>query len=202
MAQAGRRPGRTETREKILDAARHRFAELGYDGATVRGIAADAGVNAALLHHFFGSKQQLFAASMNLPVNPASLVPAILTGPRSGVGERLVRAFLALWAAPEGRTPFLAMLRAAATNEQVALMMRQFIERTVLAEVAKALDVPPVRVTGIAAQMIGVALLRYVIKLPPLADAGDEELVALLAPVAQYYLDPAPDAQGPTTRSG
>ena len=100
-----------------------------------------------------------------------------------------MRAFLAVWAAPEGRTPFLAMLRAAATNEQVALMMRQFIERTVLAEVARALDVPKIRVTGIAAQMIGLALLRYVIKLPPLADADDEEIVALLAPVAQYYLD-------------
>ncbi|MFJ1763998.1 TetR family transcriptional regulator [Amycolatopsis sp. NPDC088138] len=200
MAQAGRRPGQTETREKILDAARHRFAELGYDGATVRGIAADAGVNAALLHHFFGSKQQLFAASMNLPVNPADLVPAILTGPRSGLGERLVRAFLGVWAAPEGRTPFLAMLRAAATNEQVAVMMRQFIERAVLAEVARALDVPKVRVAGIAAQMIGLALLRYVIKLPPLADADDEEIVALLAPVAQYYLDPASGVHVPATR--
>jgi AcrR family transcriptional regulator len=200
MAQAGRRPGQTETREKILDAARHRFAELGYDGATVRGIAADAGVNAALLHHFFGSKQQLFAASMNLPVNPAELVPTILEGPRSGVGERLVRAFLRVWATPEGRTPFVAMLRAAATNEQVALMMRQFIEHAVLAQVAHALDVPRIRVTGIAAQMMGVALLRYVIKLPPLADADDEEIVALLAPVAQYYLDPASGVHVPATR--
>src|SRR6266511_3273043 len=135
MAQAGRRPGQTETREKILDAARHRFAELGYDGATVRGIAADAGVNAALLHHFFGTKQQLFAASLNLPVNPAEVVPAILAGPREQLGERLVRTFLGFWAAPEGRTPFIAMLRSAATNEQVAVMMRQFIEHAVLAEV-------------------------------------------------------------------
>ncbi|MEU5266244.1 TetR family transcriptional regulator [Amycolatopsis sp. NPDC021455] len=190
MARAGRRPGQTETREKILDAARHRFAELGYDGATVRGIAADAGVNAALLHHFFGTKQELFAAAMNLPVNPASLVTSILAGPRGSLGERLVRAFLSVWAEPAGRTPFIAMLRAAATNEQVALMMRQFIERTVLAEVARSLDVPKVRVTGIAAQMIGVALLRYVIKLPPLAQASDEEIVEMLAPVAQYYLAP------------
>jgi AcrR family transcriptional regulator len=190
MARAGRRPGQTETREEILDAARHRFAELGYDGATVRGIAADAGVNAALLHHFFGTKQELFAAAMNLPVNPASLVPSILAGPRASLGERLVRAFLAVWAEPAGRTPFVAMLRAAATNEQVALMMRQFIERTVLAEVARSLEVPKIRVTGIAAQMIGVALLRYVIKLPPLVHASDDEIVEMLAPVAQYYLAP------------
>ena len=188
MAQAGRRPGQTETREKILDAARHRFAELGYDGATVRGIAADAGVNAALLHHFFGTKQQLFAASLNLPVNPADLVPLILAGPREQLGERLVRTFLGIWATPEGRTPFIAMLRSAATNEQVAVMMRQFIERTVLAQVADAVGVPKARVAGIAAQMIGVALLRYVIKLPPLVQASDEDIVAMLAPVAQYYL--------------
>ncbi|SFW90387.1 TetR/AcrR family transcriptional regulator [Amycolatopsis australiensis] len=194
MARAGRRPGQTETREKILAAARHRFAELGYDGATVRGIAADAGVNAALLHHFFGSKQALFAAAMNLPVNPATVVPAILSGDRAEVGERLVRTFLGFWATPDGRTPFVAMLRAAATNDQVATMLRQFIERTVLAQVATALEVPKARVAGIAAQLIGVALLRYVIKLPPLVQASDEEIVAMLAPVAQYYLTPGDDA--------
>ncbi|WP_410660743.1 TetR family transcriptional regulator [Amycolatopsis sp. lyj-112] len=188
MAQAGRRPGQTETREKILDAARRRFAEQGYDGATVRGIAADAGVNAALLHHFFGTKQRLFAESMNLPVNPDELVPRILDGPDDEIGERLVRAFLGIWQVPEGRAPFLAMIRSATTNEQVATMMRQFLERAVLARVAEARGVPKVRVAGVAAQMIGFALLRYVIELPPLVRASEDELVAMLAPVAQYYL--------------
>ncbi|KFU77186.1 DNA-binding transcriptional regulator, AcrR family [Amycolatopsis lurida] len=190
MAQAGRRPGQTETREEILDAARRKFAEQGYDGATVRGIAAEAGVNAALLHHFFGTKQRLFAASMNLPVDPGELVPRILEGPEEEIGERLVRAFLGLWQAPDGRAPFLAMIRSATTNEQVATMMRQFLERAVLARVAEARGVPKVRVAGIAAQMIGFALLRYVIGLPPLVNASEEEIVAMLAPVAQYYLTP------------
>lgn len=190
MAQAGRRPGQTETREEILEAARRRFAEQGYDGATVRAIAADAGVNAALLHHFFGTKQRLFAASMNLPVDPGELVPRILEGPEEEIGERLVRAFLGLWQAPDGRAPFLAMIRSATTNEQVATMMRQFLERAVLARVAEARGVPKVRVAGIAAQMIGFALLRYVIGLPPLVNASEEEIVAMLAPVAQYYLTP------------
>ena len=188
MAQAGRRPGQTETREEILDAARRRFAEQGYDGATVRAIASDAGVNAALLHHFFGTKQRLFAASMNLPVDPGELVPRILDGPEEEIGERLVRAFLGLWQAPEGRAPFLAMIRSATTNDQVATMMRQFLERAVLAKVAEARGVPKVRVAGIAAQMIGFALLRYVIGLPPLVAASEDEVVAMLAPVAQYYL--------------
>ncbi|MEV7548871.1 TetR family transcriptional regulator [Amycolatopsis sp. NPDC089917] len=188
MAQAGRRPGQTETREEILEAARRRFAEQGYDGATVRGIAADAGVNAALLHHFFGTKQRLFAASMNLPVDPGELVPRILEGPEDEIGERLVRAFLGLWQAEEGRAPFLAMIRSATTNEQVASMMRQFLERAVLARVAEARGVPKVRVAGIAAQMVGFALLRYVVGLPPLVSASEDEVVAMLAPVAQYYL--------------
>src|SRR3954454_878718 len=103
MAQAGRRPGQTETRELILDAARSRFAEFGYDGATVRGIAADAGVNAALLHHFFGNKQQLFAATMDLPVDPSVLVAAILDGPEGQLGERPVRAFLGIWSTAASR---------------------------------------------------------------------------------------------------
>ncbi|MEU9686303.1 MULTISPECIES: TetR/AcrR family transcriptional regulator [Amycolatopsis] len=200
MAQAGRRPGQTETREVILDAARRRFAEQGYDGATVRGIAADAGVNAALLHHFFGTKQRLFALSMNLPVDPGELVPRILDGPEDEIGERLVRAFLGLWQVPEGRAPFLAMIRSATTNEQVATMMRQFLERAVLARVAEARGVPKVRVAGIAAQMIGFALLRYVIGLPPLAAASEDEIVAMLAPVAQYYL--TPDVHRPDTPRG
>lgn len=200
MAQAGRRPGQNETREEILDAARRRFAEQGYDGATVRGIAADAGVNAALLHHFFGTKQGLFAAAMNLPIDPGEMVPRILEGPEDGVGERLVRAFLGFWQAPEGREPFLAMIRSATTNEQVATMMRQFLERTVLARVAEARGVPKVRVAGIASQMVGFALLRYVIQLPPLVDASEDEVVAMLAPVAQYYL--TADVHRPDTARG
>jgi AcrR family transcriptional regulator len=189
MAQAGRRPGQTETREKILDAARHRFGEQGYDGATVRGIAADAGVNAALLHHFFGTKQQLFVASMNLPVDPTTLIPQVLEGPVEEIGERLVRTFLAIWETPEGRTPFLAMLRSVTTNEQVATMMRQFLDNVMFAKIAEIRGIPRRRVAAAAAQMLGVALLRYILAVPPLADATDEELVALLAPVIQHYFD-------------
>jgi AcrR family transcriptional regulator len=92
MAPAGRRPGQTETREKIVDAARRRFAEQGYDGATVRGIASDAGVNAAVLHQFFGTKQQLFVASMNIRIDPSRLIPHIVDGPAEQTGERLLRA--------------------------------------------------------------------------------------------------------------
>jgi AcrR family transcriptional regulator len=189
MAPAGRRPGQTETREAILDAARRQFAGQGYDGATVRAIAAEAGVNAALLHHFFGTKQQLFVASMNLPVNPADMVPFILAGPENETGERLVRMFLGIWEAPEGRAPFLAMIRSATTNEQVAAMLREFMTEAVFAKVAEAKGIPPVRIAAAAAQLVGVALFRYIIGVPPLVDATDEEIVALLSPVIQLYFD-------------
>jgi AcrR family transcriptional regulator len=189
MAPAGRRPGQNETKDAILDAARRQFASQGYDGATVRSIAAEAGVNAALLHHFYGTKQQLFVASLNLPVNPADMVPVILAGPDEEIGERLVRVFLGIWAAPQSREPFLAMLRSAATNEQVATMLRQFIDKAVLAKVAEARGIPRIRVAAAAAQMIGVAMLRYIIGIPPLVEAGDEEIITLLAPVIQHYFD-------------
>lgn len=189
MAQAGRRPGQTETRETILEAARHQFAGQGYDGTTVRAIAAEAGVNAALLHHFFGTKQRLFVVAMNLPVNPADLVPFILTGPDGETGERLVRMFLSIWESPEGRAPFLAMIRSATTNEQVATMLRQFMDKAVFAKVAEAKGIPRVRIAAAAAQMVGLALFRYIICVPPLVEATDEEIVALFAPVIQHYFD-------------
>lgn len=189
MAQAGRRPGQTETKEKILDAARHRFAEHGYDGATVRGIAADAGVNAALLHHFFGTKELLFVAAMNLPINPAELVPSLLAGPREAVGERVVRLILSIWDSPDGRTPLLAMIRSATTNEQVATMMRQFLDGVLFTRMAEAAGISKTRAAGVAAQLMGVALLRYIVRVPPLADASDDEIVALVGPSIQLYFD-------------
>jgi len=189
MAPAGRRPGQNETRDAILDAARRQFASQGYDGATVRSIAAEAEVNAALLHHFYGTKQKLFVAALDLPDNPADMVPVILAGPDGEIGERLVRVFLGIWAAPQSREPFLAMLRSAATNDQVATMFRQFIDKAVLSKVAEARGIPRIRVAAAAAQMIGMAMLRYIIGIPPLVEATDEEIVTLLAPVIQHYFD-------------
>jgi hypothetical protein len=146
-------------------------------------------VNAALLNHFFGSKQQLFVASMDLPINLGEIVPLILEGLHEEIGGRLVRMFLGIWSDPATRAPFLALLRSATTNDQFAAMLRRFMEKAVFAEVAEAKGIPRVRVAAAAAQMMGVALLRYVVGIPPLADATDEELVDLLAPVLQHYFD-------------
>jgi AcrR family transcriptional regulator len=186
----GRRPGTGDTRGEILDAARHEFAEKGYDGASVRGIARAASVDPALVHHFFGSKEQVFVAAMALPVDPSEMVPDVLDGDPELLGERFARAFLGLWSNPEFREPMLALLRSAATGERGATMLREFVGAAMLGRLAQHLDGPDValRISTAAAQMVGVALLRYVIKIPALVTATDEEIVALVAPTLQRYL--------------
>jgi AcrR family transcriptional regulator len=189
MARAGRRPGQTESRERILTAARSLFGQRGYDGTTIRAIAADAEVNPALLHHFFGSKEQVFVEALNLPINPATVVPRILEGPRDEVGRRMVRLILDVWRDPESRQSFLALLRSVMTHEEATRMLRQFLERAVVERVADSLGIPRLRLAAAAAQVMGLALARYVIGLEPLATADEEEIVELVAPVIQYYVE-------------
>ncbi|MEV4316460.1 TetR family transcriptional regulator [Actinocrispum sp. NPDC049592] len=189
MARAGRRPGQTETREHILAAARAQFAALGYDGATIRGIAAEASVNPALIHHFFGTKERVFVAALRLPVDPALIVPTLLDGPREQFGERMVRFFLTVWGNPVSREPFLALMRSVVSNEQAVRMLLEFLGRTILAKVADGLGIPRLRMAAAASHMIGIAMIRYIVELEPLASAPDEEIIALLAPVIQHYID-------------
>jgi AcrR family transcriptional regulator len=137
---AGRRAGDSGTREAILDAARRRFADHGYDGATIRAIAADAAVDPALVHHFFGSKEQLFVAAMRLPVAPGEILAALAPGARDpgvSTGEQLIRTALAAWEEPGVRATFLGLLRSALTSEQAAAMLREFISEAVLGPVAR-----------------------------------------------------------------
>lgn len=189
MARTGRRPGQTQTREDILAAARNQFAARGYGGATIRGIAAEAGVNPALVHHFFGSKDQVFVAALNLPFNPSVVVETILDGPRERIGERILRLFLGLWHRPETRAPFLALLRSISGSPEVAVQLRTFMETMVLAKVAAALDLPALRLTAAASQMMGLAMVRYVLAAEPMASASDDEVVELIGPVIQHYFD-------------
>lgn len=189
MARAGRRPGQTETREQILASARALFAAQGYDGTTIRAIAAEADVNPALIHHFFGSKDQVFAASLALPVDPAVLVSTVIDGPREQAGERLIRLILTVWGNPQARSPFLALIRSVASNEDAARMMRQFMNRAIIGRIGPALGVSELRMTAVGTQLIGMAMLRYVIAVEPLASATDDEVVALIAPVIQHHFD-------------
>ncbi|NBE94046.1 TetR/AcrR family transcriptional regulator [Nonomuraea sp. KC401] len=183
----GRRPGSADTRGEILAAARKVFAEKGFDKATVRGIAREAGVDPALVHHYFDTKEGMFAAAMQLPITPEVVVPLLLAGPREELGERLVRMLLEVTATPETREPMVALIRSAMTNDRVRVMFREFISNALLHQVADRLQVPHLRIEAAFAQMFGVIMGRYVIGLEPLASASHDELVELLAPTIQRY---------------
>ncbi|WP_043615416.1 TetR/AcrR family transcriptional regulator [Nonomuraea candida] len=185
----GRRPGSADTRGEILTAARRVFAEKGFDKATVRGIAREAQVDPALVHHYFATKEGIFAAAMRLPVGPEVIIPILLDGPREEIGERLVRLILDVTASEETREPVLAMIRSAMSNEQAVGMIREFFTQALLHQVADRLEVPHLRIEAAFAQMLGVIMARYVLRLEPLAGAGQDELVELLAPTIQRYFN-------------
>lgn len=190
--RTGRRSGASGTREAILHAARQRFAAHGYDGATIRAIAADAGVDPALVLHFYGAKEKLFAAALDLPVDPAAIAAVLVHGgPRDQLGERMIRLFLTLWGDAGSGAPFLALIRSATSNEQAAAAFRGFVGRALLSRIAEPLGVPRLRFEAAVAQMVGVALMRYVVGIEPIASVSDEELVALLGPQLQRILDGA-----------
>ncbi|MEU3480056.1 TetR family transcriptional regulator [Streptomyces sp. NPDC033754] len=190
------RPSRTGeesgpgARERILEAARAQFAERGYDKASVRGIAKAAGVDPALVHHYFGTKDEVFAAAIEVSFEPALVVPAILGGPREAIGERLARFFIGVWENPVSRAPLLAIVRSALTHEAAAKVLRTFVLRRLLERIAAELDVPDpsFRAELAASHMIGIVILRYVIEVEPLASADPEEIVAQVAPTLQRYL--------------
>jgi AcrR family transcriptional regulator len=187
-AGRGRRPGPTETREAILAEAREMFADKGYDGTSLRAIARAAGVDPALVHHFFGTKEGVFVEAMRFPVDPSVLLPRILALPRERLGEVIVRTFLQIWGDADRRAPILAMLRSAMTNERAAAMMREFVTTALLGRAGAATDVPPLKIQAAVGQMIGVMILRYVLCVEPMASATEDELVELVAPTLQRYL--------------
>jgi AcrR family transcriptional regulator len=189
LPRTGRRPGAGGTRDKILGAARKHFATTGFEGGTVRGIATDAGVDPALVLHYFGSKDALFRAAVDFPVDPAEFIPKLLAPGLEGLGERLARFFLDTWDSPAGR-PLLGLIRSVVASEPAAAMLREFVSREVLARIAVALkvDQPQLRASLAASQLIGVAMLRYVVKLEPLASAPSATVAAWVAPSIQRYL--------------
>jgi AcrR family transcriptional regulator len=190
MVKMGRRPGESGTREAILDAARETFAAVGYERATIRAIARGAGVDPALVHHYFGTKEDLFVAATDLPVNPAEAIRSILAEGLDGAGERIVRFFLATWDSPQGQDTFMSVLRSALTNDQAGRVIREFAGRAIVGTVAAALPGrdAELRALAIASHMLGIAFLRYGVRLDPLASARIDDIVALVAPRIQSYL--------------
>ncbi|MFH8339145.1 TetR family transcriptional regulator [Streptomyces sp. AM6-12] len=179
------------TRDRILTAAREEFSARGYDKTSVRQIAKAAGVDSALVHHYFGTKEQVFAAAVEVAFAPALAAPDVLAeGPPDGVGERLARFVLGVWEDPTTRAPLLAILRSAVTNDTAAAVFRRLVAAQLVRRVAARLDLPDaeLRAELAAAQLVGTAMMRYVLKLEPLASADVEEIIVRVAPVVQKHL--------------
>lgn len=191
MARTGRRPGRQDTKDAILAAARDAFAEKGFDGASIRYIATGAGVDPALVHHYFGTKDQLFLAAMQIPMDPGKIIPQLAAAGMNGLGERLVRTFIGIWDSPAGAAG-VALLRSAVRNEFAARMLREFITTQIMRRVLTHLDLDPAeiptRASLVASQIIGLAMMRYVIKLEPLASAAPDAVAAAIGPTLQRYI--------------
>ena len=184
-----------DTRAAILDAARRAFAARGYTASSLRQVASVAEVDPALVLHYFGSKRDLFAAAIGLAEGVDTLIDSLLTGPVAGLGERLVRFYLQLVDSPT--SPVVALLRSAASDDEAARMVREFIGTEVIGRIVEVLAVPDAALRGtlVGTQLVGMAVLRRVVRVEPLASADHDLVVAWLAPTVQRYLTaPAPTA--------
>ena len=188
-ARRGRRPGSPDTRAAILAVAREHFAAQGFAGASVRGIAAAAGVDSALVHHYFGTKDDLFIAALQLKVDPREVLLPVVEGGLEGAGERLLRVFFSVWEDETARLPLLALVRGVFEPGGERLL-RDGVLRMVLGPVGIGLELddPARRMTLVASQMAGLVMVRYVLQAEPLASAPVDQLIATYAPVIQGYL--------------
>lgn len=195
----GRRRGRPrkgtrpDTRHRILTAATDVFAQHGYDGATTKDIAARAGVDPALIHHYFGTKAELFAIVLDLPARPDVSLPQVLAGDPDHRGERIVRFVLELWEQPKARRRGLLLMRAALGNRVSPPLIAGFARREIIGRIAATIDAPDrdLRASLVFSQIAGVVLSRHVLAIPEIAGASVDDLVARVGPQVQAILDGA-----------
>lgn len=186
----GRRQGEPVSREAVLAAAKKRFAVDGYERTTLRAIADDAHVDPSMVLYLFGSKLDLFRESLRLILDPERLVEA-LSAAGDDVGTRMVRVYLQIWESPDTGPSMVVMLQSATSNSEAHEAFRSFMQTYVLAAVSGVLggdDTARLRAMLAATTLVGTAMLRYVMKIPPLATLPGEQLVTLLAPTITHYL--------------
>ncbi|ULP49437.1 TetR family transcriptional regulator [Mycolicibacter virginiensis] len=186
----GRPSGASDNRDKILTAARDLFARNGFANTSIRAVAAAAGVDAALVHHYHGTKQQLFAAAVELPIDPMTVLGPLRETPVEVLGRTLPELLLPLWDSQAG-TGLIAALRSMLTGTEVPLA-RSFFRDIVIAELAPRIDEPSgtgvLRAEFAASQLMGVVVARYIIGLEPIASLPAQQVVAMIAPTLQRYL--------------
>ena len=186
----GRRPGGSDAREEILDAARRSFGEDGFAGTSLRQIASAAGVDVRLVSHYFGSKGDLFVAAVELPFDPESTFDTLLAPGPAGIGERLAGFVLDILDTSSGRQVMTGMLRAAASEDQAAAMVRDRLVGQLLLPLARRLgtDHAELRASLMGSQIAGLVLARHIVGLPALVGADRDPLAGLLGPVLAHYL--------------
>src|SRR4051794_41896357 len=185
----GRRKGSPDTRSAILAAARTSFARQGFAGTTIRGVASSAGVDAALVHHYFGTKDDLFLAALELPVDPRVLIGPAVAGPVDQAAERFLGIFLSVWDDPDIRPSLVAVARGI-MDPSAKRLLSEGVLPVVIEPIGVALgiDEPHLRMPLVASQVIGLILMRYVLAVEPLASMPAEQVIATFAPTIQRYL--------------
>ncbi|HXH97020.1 MAG TPA: TetR family transcriptional regulator [Gaiellaceae bacterium] len=188
--RTGRRPGPTTTREAILRAAARQFAAHGYDRASLRRIAGEAGVDQKLIAHYFGSKQQLFVAAIGLPLDPGTVLPVVLEREDGTLADRLADAIVAVLEQPEIHERVTGVIRGAATHPEMARMLREFLTRAVFEPIASSLDTdrPLLRANLVGSQIVGLLMARSVVGVEPLASLPARTLAEAVAPTLERYL--------------
>lgn len=187
---AGRRPGSPDTRGEIVAAARREFAAKGFHTVSLRGVARAAGVDPALVHHYFAGKEDLFLVALELPFDPRVVLPPVLAGPTGGTGERLVGAVLGLWDDPALRPALLSVVRSALSSEETAHLLRDGFLHLIMEQIAALPGVtePDRRGSLVASQIVGVLVTRYVVQLEPIASLPAAELAGTVGSTIQRYL--------------
>lgn len=189
-----RRPGRpagtSDTRNRILASARELFASNGFRNTSIRAVAAAAGVDSALVHHYFGTKEKLFAAAVHIPIDPMDIIGPLREVPVEEIGSILPSMLLPLWDSEIGAA-FIATLRSIIAGSEVNLF-RTFIQDVIAVEVGARVDNPPgsgiIRIQFVASQLVGVLLARYILQLEPFASLPPEQIAQTIAPNLQRYL--------------
>jgi AcrR family transcriptional regulator len=186
----GRPPGTSDTRDRILASARKLFARNGIDNTSIRSIATSAGVDAALVHHYFGTKRQLFAAAIHIPIDPMQVIGPMREAPIDELGVRIPSLLLPLWDSEIG-SGLIATLRSLLAGSEVSLI-RSFLQEVIGAEIGSRVDDPPgsgpVRVQFVASQLVGVVMARYILELEPFKSLPVEQIAQTIGPNLQRYL--------------
>jgi AcrR family transcriptional regulator len=186
----GRRPGGLDTRSAIITEARRQFGEHGFGSTTLRSIAAAVDVDPRLVLHYFGSKQGLFEAAVELPIDPELVVRTVLLADDGDLGTRAAEFIFSVLDEPVRRLAFTSLLRAAVADPEAARLVRDILSTRILLPIARAVasDQPELRAALMASQVVGLAVALYVIGFPPLVSAPRDTLVGALAPVVRHYL--------------